>query len=220
MTAHELRKQRLLAAGICMHCGKNPRSGSCKKCDFCKEKDKIAYYKRKESRPNLCMSCSGKRDNLNSMYCLGCRDKKEARRKERIIPGMCSSCNKTPQSEGYQTCQRCRDYCNTRHREIKDAAYEKYGGYICKWCSTTDRVVLSIDHVNNDGSKHRKEIGTPTILDWLKKNNYPPGFQILCRNCNWAKAQGRTGPTVDQIPPCSTPDESFPPYEVPFYLRG
>ena len=29
-------------------------------------------------------------------------------------------------------------------------------------------------------------------LEWLKRNDYPPGFQVLCHNCNWAKhALGR-----------------------------
>ena len=43
--------------------------------------------------------------------------------------------------------------------------------------------------MNNDGAKHRKEIGHGGSLmySWLIKNNFPPGFQLLCMNCNFAK---------------------------------
>ena len=27
------------------------------------------------------------------------------------------------------------------------------------------------------------------IYDWLKKNNFPPGFQVLCGSCNFAKGK-------------------------------
>lgn len=58
---------------------------------------------------------------------------------------------------------------------------------ICK-CGFSDIDCLDIDHVENDGASDRKirRLG-PVKYRWLKKNNYPKGFQVLCRNCNWKK---------------------------------
>jgi hypothetical protein len=62
----------------------------------------------------------------------------------------------------------------------------------CKNCSITDLDILSIDHINGDGSKHREEIGLKgrggyPIYRWIKKNNYPDMFQVLCFNCQYKK---------------------------------
>lgn len=48
---------------------------------------------------------------------------------------------------------------------------------------------LTIDHIDNRGAEHRRTIGTggDALVRWLKKNNFPPGFQILCWNCQWGK---------------------------------
>lgn len=67
---------------------------------------------------------------------------------------------------------------------IKIQAFNAYGGCECIWCGENDVIVLTIDHINNN-SKHR---GGNWMYNWLKKNNYPPGFQVLCFNCNCTKA--------------------------------
>lgn len=71
----------------------------------------------------------------------------------------------------------------------------------CRCCGETNYDFLQIDHKNGDGADHRREIGMAQgVLDaegrveqnvqvgnfpyWLKKNNWPEGFQILCVNCN------------------------------------
>lgn len=83
-------------------------------------------------------------------------------------------------------------------KKYKDDAYNAYGGYICVCCGDTDELALQIDHVNNNGERHRAEIrkerkttsrgiGGYATYRWLKLNNYPPGFQILCASCNFAK---------------------------------
>ena len=59
----------------------------------------------------------------------------------------------------------------------------------CACCGETEVKFLSLDHIDGGGNAHRREIGRgPTaIFGWLKRNNYPPGFQVLCHNCNMAK---------------------------------
>jgi hypothetical protein len=52
----------------------------------------------------------------------------------------------------------------------------------------TDVDCLTIDHPNNDGAKERKAVGSGTsFYVWLKKHNYPEGYQVLCNNCQLKK---------------------------------
>lgn len=76
-----------------------------------------------------------------------------------------------------------------REEKIKDEVYEGYGGYVCNCCGETEKLFLCIDHVDGGGTDHRKNIsgGAKGIYRWLKKNNYPEGFQVLCYNCNNGK---------------------------------
>lgn len=75
----------------------------------------------------------------------------------------------------------------TRGRKLKSLIIETYGN-ICACCGEDAIEFLSIDHINGGGHKHRKKTGGGTSFYlWLKRNNYPPGFQVLCYNCNQAK---------------------------------
>lgn len=82
--------------------------------------------------------------------------------------------------------------------KIKMETLTKYGG-ICKCCGESEVKFLAIDHINNDGAKQRRELketkgGTGSFYYWLKRNNYPDGYQVLCHNCNMAKAFYKTCP--------------------------
>jgi hypothetical protein len=70
------------------------------------------------------------------------------------------------------------------------AIYSK-GQPKCACCGETNIEFLTIDHVNNDGSKYRKKINCrgSGIYYWLIKNHFPEGIQVLCMNCNFAKGQ-------------------------------
>lgn len=60
----------------------------------------------------------------------------------------------------------------------------------CICCGEREIKFLAIDHMGGMGNKHRKEIGLyggSSFCKWLIKNNFPPGFQVLCHNCNMAK---------------------------------
>ena len=63
------------------------------------------------------------------------------------------------------------------------AHYGPGGRLNCCWpeCVIDDVDMLTLDHVNNDGAAHRKEIKS-RIYNWIVKNNYPDGFQTLCGN--------------------------------------
>jgi hypothetical protein len=84
-------------------------------------------------------------------------------------------------------------YMKKYNLKLKRQVMDAYGGH-CACCGETELVFLTIDHVNDDGAEHRREIaaergskwlqaGAPTYR-WLRDNDFPSGFQVLCANCN------------------------------------
>lgn len=74
-------------------------------------------------------------------------------------------------------------------RLIKRMVFDHYGN-VCVCCGEDNLAFLSVDHIDGQGGKHRKEIGKSSgigFYTWLKKNNFPKGFQTLCFNCNIAR---------------------------------
>lgn len=63
-----------------------------------------------------------------------------------------------------------------------------YGGK-CACCGEAQNEFLSIDHIDGGGREHRRQIGTGAnvLYHWLRKNDYPEGFRVLCHNCNAAR---------------------------------
>lgn len=74
---------------------------------------------------------------------------------------------------------------------LKDGIFDHYGR-TCECCGEGRWEFLTIDHINGGGTKHRKVLGGGTsFFKWLRDNNYPPEYRILCINCNFS--MGRFG---------------------------
>ena len=71
--------------------------------------------------------------------------------------------------------------------KIEVLAHYSHGDTKCACCGEKEIAFLTIDHINNDGSKHRKSLKIHHLYHWLKRNNFPENFQVLCYNCNCAK---------------------------------
>jgi len=75
--------------------------------------------------------------------------------------------------------------------ELKQIAFFIYsnGTMKCAECGFDDFDCLELDHINNDGYKHRHEnknhVKNPYL--YIKKLGYPDEYQVLCKNCNWIK---------------------------------
>lgn len=90
-----------------------------------------------------------------------------------------------------------KKYYQKRRLKLKELRWQQrlqalkhYGGDPpkCACCGESEPRFLEIDHINNNGNQHRKIVGKGRLVtDWLIKNNFPLGFQILCSNCNRAK---------------------------------
>lgn len=94
-------------------------------------------------------------------------------------------------------------------------AYSKSDSPVCECCNEGHLEFLSIDHITGNGTQHRKAIrsqGTAFYL-WLRSNNFPPGFRVLCFNCNHSHGHygycphQQTQPTVVAAPERETPLE-------------
>ena len=133
-------------------------------------------------------------------------EKKKCRKCKRILPlsgfhnrsdghgdghfTLCKNCeNERGRKKYWKYYEKERLRGRLKNQRYKISALEHYGKK-CACCGESEEAFLSIDHINNDGARHRKkkEFGGGFYV-WLKKNDYPVGFQTLCYNCNWAKSR-------------------------------
>lgn len=99
---------------------------------------------------------------------------------------------------------RCRrKYNQAKHKEYREAVLRVYGS-VCKCCGETETQFLSIDHIDN-GHGNPADRSHGPIYRILCQKKFPPGYQILCHTCNFAK--GRYGTCPHQL--LKTPIDLF-----------
>jgi hypothetical protein len=74
--------------------------------------------------------------------------------------------------------------------EDRRVAILVYGGEDPQCACCGSRRTLQIDHVFGDGKAHRQELAGKRLETWLREQNFPPGFQLLCARCNINKGIG------------------------------
>lgn len=148
----------------------------------------------------LCFECNKEFEKVTSnKYC-----SKECREKHRLKIQKERYNNNFKIREGYK--KRQKRYYNSNknnkefinhNNELKRKSNEKLvlevltyysnGTLKCACCGEDIYEFLTIDHINGGGHKHRKQIGMGNLYRWLRKNNFPKGYQVLCFNCNCGK---------------------------------
>lgn len=122
----------------------------------------------------------------------------------RFSQGLCIYCglNKyLPHKKGCDTCLKKKSIITRRfvklnpekqkqyRLSIRNIVLVKYGGE-CKCCGENNLVFLTIDHINQDGAKERKELygsNTGASHRWflkLKREKLREDLRVLCYNCN------------------------------------
>lgn len=97
----------------------------------------------------------------------------------------------------------CRDcaskdskvYSRNNRKRIKDRVrkevFSYYGGgdIKCVCCGEREIKFMSLDHINGNGGKERKETKRVGVqfYAFLIRTGFPDGLQTLCYNCNLAK---------------------------------
>jgi hypothetical protein len=94
----------------------------------------------------------------------------------------------------YQAARRARNPEHVRDIErrsrlkLKRQVFDHYGG-VCQCCGEDVLEFLCIDHIEGGGTAMRREgvhRGGRHFYEWLKRNGFPDGYQVLCHNCNSA----------------------------------
>lgn len=115
-------------------------------------------------------------------------------REKRRAKGLCLRCA-TKAVLGKSSCTRHLKYAaqkmSAKRLSNKMLVLETYGGPKCVCCGEKEPVFLTVDHIHGNGSAHRNKVtngfsGSP-FYRWLIRQGFPPGFQVLCHNCNHAK---------------------------------
>lgn len=120
--------------------------------------------------------------------------------------GLCRNCPKPLARGSTIFCVYHREKDRLRGRlkdkklseKLKLECFKHYGNE-CACCGESMIQFLTIEHEQGNGNKHRKQlfkhnVGGAHMYRWLKKNNFPQGYSILCMNCNWAKRYGNECP--------------------------
>ena len=208
-----------------------------KKCGHCGVEWPLENFYKDAAKP----------DGLNAT-CKKCLKVSHAARRKRLREEGRCKCGRIAES-GFFSCEECRRaYTLWRERPdakarrrsraaavqqmLKQEVFAAYGGSVCVCCGEDHMEFLTIDHIGGDGAEHREKINGhrrngANLYRWLRRENFPPGFRVLCMNCNFALGHfgycphggvpkqerfvgrgGKAKPTAGQVG-----DETF---EVPF----
>lgn len=155
-----------------------PGPATTKKCSRCGETKPLDDFyrvsKSSDQRGAWCKVCSN--ESRHRLY-ITHLDREKQRAHERYI----------------RLGNEIRRYNNNKNQELKALLVAHYSNNTnrCACCGETEVRFLTIDHINGDGSEHRKtsKCGTGSVFyRWLKREGMPEGYQVLCYNCNNARA--------------------------------
>lgn len=70
--------------------------------------------------------------------------------------------------------------------KVRRDVIEGYGG-VCACCGNAYPPHLTLDHIDGGGAAERRATCQRSIMRRLRREGFPPGYQVLCWNCNAAK---------------------------------
>jgi hypothetical protein len=89
-----------------------------------------------------------------------------------------------------QNRERVTDIARKSRLKLKREVLSHYSGgkVTCARCGYSDIRSLGLDHINGDGAVYRRRgLAGNGLYQWLKKEGFPSGLQVLCMNCDWVK---------------------------------
>lgn len=120
-------------------------------------------------RTQECYGCRRTFPHSNTYFC----------RHKQMAAGLlniCKDCDRKAHSE----------HAAARSEIAKEKVFAHYspGKAACAICGIADRIFLTVDHIEGGGAEHRREKKINNLYTWLVKNNFPPGYRLLCWNHN------------------------------------
>ena len=202
------RRSHFASAGKCEICG----SSRAERSRFCAaHNDSVRQYYRnrnsriRENREDLAICFCGRFREPGFSTCASCRTRGQERakhaRRSRLDLGLCLTCGKTSPKPGMRCCEECsnkrsrwysasdtRERQRVERKQDRGSVISHYGG-ACVCCGEVTDSFLALDHVAGAGNQHRRGINKSGsgFYRWIIDQGFPPGFQILCHNCNISK---------------------------------
>lgn len=111
----------------------------------------------------------------------------------------CVDCRRSQRRERYranpgQELAKADEWARANRERINAAAaarrvealrrYSRTPEPSCACCGEETLAFLTFEHVDGGGTQHRRRTGGGGFISWLRTNGYPPGFEVLCMNCN------------------------------------
>lgn len=89
---------------------------------------------------------------------------------------------------GYESQKKYQKEQNALLRKIVLTHYSE-GKLECVCCGEKIYEFLTLDHINNDGHQHKMKVSTNSLSFYkdIIRHGFPPWYQLLCHNCNWAR---------------------------------
>jgi predicted nucleic acid-binding Zn ribbon protein len=197
---------------VCHKCG-GPLDTSGYRCSKCREYEKLRMRQVRAERKKLglCVCGNPLADDGRKM-CPDCHlhYREKGLRAFRITHHLCTRCGNPIDTDG-TTCSKCREesrnyqrdhaehyrqwhdlhrghakvHDKERYRALKIQVLAHYGEK-CSCCGEDQIEFLCLDHINGGGTQHRRELNAygNSFYRKLVKEGYPPGYQVLCHNCN------------------------------------
>lgn len=136
--------------------------------------------------------------------CKVCESKRGVtKQKENFAKGLCY-CGRSRSAESKSFCQVCLfnrrknapKYLPRKRQQslegrlaLKKEVFAHYGN-ACACCEETTFEFFEMDHEGGWGKAHRQingaKFGGNALYRWIKRNNFPKGFRVLCGSCHSA----------------------------------
>ncbi len=171
----------------CKWCGVNKCQPLASRCRSCQDKVNARQKELRAARTaaGLC-KCGREAPREGKADCQLCFSEMSVSQnvtyRKRKLAGLCS-CGAEP-DKGYKSCSTCRNNWKRKGEVLRRRVFNHYG-LKCACCGEETYEFLELDHIDGGGNDHRRSVGA--TYRWVIRNNFPPGFQTLCSNCNRAK---------------------------------
>lgn len=164
-------------------------------------RSKWSRKRRARLSRGLCQDCGRRPPEENRSVCDVCGALRRAARRNytarRTALGVCGYCGRNPRRENASYCAACMaaqvSRSARRRRDQRTAVITILGGQ-CAHCKIADARVLTVDHINRDGSaRHRLRFGdrraSTAKWSWYLEEigRGETALQLLCFNCHAIK---------------------------------
>jgi hypothetical protein len=183
----------------CRRCGGGLDRADRQTCSACRatemERWRTVYNTRKEA--GLCPDCGGLRDCDDKITCSACIERHSTYNKIRrgtlqqartvvVVPLPPVHVSPIPGTVAVLLKRRIPG-----EESIRSLVLDVYGSK-CVCCGLEDRGVLSLDHIDGGGNKHRAALRVGSgqkFYRWVIAHDFPSFLQLLCANCHARKTR-------------------------------